>query len=117
MTKALFAEKRKEIVTFENADGTTTVQICLNGETVKQETEDGKKYTEYRYDFNEFTGDASSDFDLEAVKAEPAKYLDFAVLEKAPIVGLVPESTVRQLQSSMSNLESLVADMIGGAEE
>lgn len=87
----------------------------MNGKNVTQETDDGTKYTEYQYDYNEFRGVDGQNFNTEKIKESPSDYLEFSVPEQN-VVGPVPVPTIKAMQSQIDSLESVVADLIGGAE-
>lgn len=79
MRKATF-DSKQETTKFMTVDGRTTVQICMNGEEVQREQEDGTKVNEYVYDFNEFTEENP---DIDAIKANPENYLDYSPAKAA----------------------------------
>lgn len=130
MKKALFDSKQEQI-TVTVTDGRTYVQI-VDPDTMQKvkrvDPETGKSDGyDYQYDWNEFSGFDGTDFDLEDVKANPSKYMDFEVDPLKPVVGYFPEETAHKLEvATQSNADSItdvqvaLADIyeqiMGGAE-
>lgn len=108
MTKAVFSDPQSAVQSF-SVDGNITVVICLNEETktVEPQSEEESSYTEYLYDFNEFT-DLEKNIDLDAIKANPEQYLNYKPA-KAPTA-----------EERLAELEQAVQDMalaqMGGDE-
>lgn len=75
MTKAKFDSKQPAVQSF-TVDEKTTVQICLNEKTETITPEEGEAYTQYVYDFNEFT-DETGKIDLTRINESPESYLNY----------------------------------------
>ena len=99
--KARFAEKQNTVTSF-TCDGKTTVQICLNETEEQVQLKEGDAYTEYVYDFNEFT-DVSENVDVDAIKADPSAYLDYQ-----PAAELTAEERLSELEQAVQDLAMVI---------
>ena len=104
MTKARSDSKQLTVQTHV-VDGKTTVQIFINEETEKVNPIDGgDSYTQYVYDFNEWTDD-SENVDVDAIKANPASYIDYQ-----------PAPKMTAEQQRIADLEDMITSIIGGEQ-
>ncbi len=102
MTKARFDTQQPDVRVVATAD-TNYIFICLNGNLVTEETEQGEN-TFYEYDYNEIQ---NADIDVEDVKKNPEKYLDY--VSPSP---KTPEERIAELENINMELSTTVDSIL-----
>jgi hypothetical protein len=105
--KARF-DTAQESVTVRQINGTDYVYICLN-ENIVTEIPEGQeeKQTYHEYDYKEIS-EPTGTLDLDDVKANPGKYLDYE-----NEVGTDTER-IDTLEATTDDIILMMADLIGG---
>ena len=105
MTKAKFDSKQPD-VRFVQKSNTYYVFICQN-ERVETETTEFGENSFYVYDYNEII---SPDIDIEDVKENPGKYLDYKPQKEKTLEQKVQEQeeTIRMLTSCLLEMSETV---------
>lgn len=102
MIKARFTKEQPE-VTVKSIDGKDYFYICLNGETVTDETSEDDSVS-IEYDYNEFVVSSGS-LDTEAVTADPSSYLNYKVAEETE---LTVEEQLNDVQLALAELYEMM---------
>lgn len=105
--KARF-DTAQESVTVRQIDGIDYIYICLN-ENIVTEIPEGQeeKQTYHEYDYKEIS-EPTGTLDLDDVKANPGKYLDYE-----NEVGMDTER-IDTLEATTDDIILMMADLIGG---
>ena len=111
---ANFGEERPELSIVET-DGITFVQVCENGHWVEEEDMKGNTVKSWTCDFNEFHGIAGKDFDLTDIKENPAKYIDFKVIDMSELeIEDEGNTYTEQIKQNAADIQYLA--MMGGVD-
>lgn len=96
------------MVVARQIDGMDYIYICLNEDAVK-ETPEGQKeeHIYYEYDYKEISVPAGT-LDLNDVKENPNKYLDYENKAKTDT------ERIGELEETTDNIILMMADLIGG---
>lgn len=90
-------------VLIQRIESTNYVFINLNEEKCTETDEEGNIHEYYLYDYNEFH--VSDTFDLESVKNDPEKYIDYQPDNRTIV------QKVDDCELSISDLEQCIMDM------
>lgn len=103
MIRAIFGERQPSVST-ATMDGKTFVQICLKETEKTVDNMDGETHTEYEYDFNEFAEEYP---DVDAIKANPEKYLDYQPPKKQ-----TDKQRIAYLETQLLQTQAALQDLI-----